>query len=223
VQAANRTQESALAGAESVHNVVQGMEGLRSNVQAGAKKIKNLGDRSMEISGIVGTIAKISEQTNMLALNAAIEAARAGEQGRGFSVVADEVRKLAERTATATQEISNLVAGIQAETAESVAAIEEQTRAVEEEAQIVSKAGEALIKIQGESTHSAELITDITVAAKSQVEVATRRRQVRRDGLEDRRRRQVERARQPRTGPIPRPQSPSASTKACRRFKLAKV
>ncbi|MCK6445536.1 MAG: methyl-accepting chemotaxis protein [Planctomycetes bacterium] len=173
VQAANRTQESALAGAESVHNVVQGMEGLRANVQAGAKKIKNLGDRSMEISGIVGTIAKISEQTNMLALNAAIEAARAGEQGRGFSVVADEVRKLAERTAVATQEISNLVAGIQAETAESVAAIEEQTRAVEEEAQIVSKAGDALVKIQGESTHSAELIGDITSAAKEQVEVAT--------------------------------------------------
>jgi methyl-accepting chemotaxis protein len=172
VQAANRTQESALAGAESVHNVVQGMEGLRANVQAGAKKIKNLGDRSMEISGIVGTIAKISEQTNMLALNAAIEAARAGEQGRGFSVVADEVRKLAERTASATQEISNLVAGIQAETAESVAAIEEQTHAVEEEAEVVSKAGEALVKIQGESTHSAELIGDITTAAKSQVLVA---------------------------------------------------
>src|SRR5690242_21608246 len=58
--------------------------------QSGAKKMKNLGDRSMEITSIVGTISRISEQTNMLALNAAIEGARAGEHGRGFRVVRSE-------------------------------------------------------------------------------------------------------------------------------------
>ena len=111
------------------------------NVQAGAKKMKSLGDRSMEITGIVGTISRISEQTNMLALNAAIEAARAGEHGRGFSVVAEEVRKLAERTASATQEIDKLVKAIHSETNETVAAIEQQTQVVEQESQLVSQAG----------------------------------------------------------------------------------
>src|SRR4029077_20388592 len=156
-------------GTASVQAVVRGMEGLRANVQAGAKKIKNLGDRSMEITGIVGTIAKISDQTNMLALNAAIEAARAGEHGRGFSVVADQVRQLAERTATATQEIESLVRLIQGETNESVEAIEQQTAVVEEESRIVSQAGEALLRIQEVSTHSAELIADINEIAKQQV------------------------------------------------------
>src|SRR5690242_21649462 len=76
--------------------------------QSGAKKMKNLGDRSMEITSIVGTISRISEQTNMLALNAAIEGARAGEHGRGFRVVAEEVRKLAERASSATKDIEKL-------------------------------------------------------------------------------------------------------------------
>jgi twitching motility protein PilJ len=167
--AARRTQESASSGATSVLDAVKGMEELRSKVQAGAKKIKNLGDRSMEITGIVGTITKISDQTNMLALNAAIEAARAGEHGRGFSVVADQVRQLAERTASATQEIEALVRLIQGETNESVEAIEQQTVVVEEESRIVSQAGEALRRITEVSTHSAELIADINEIAKDQV------------------------------------------------------
>ena len=170
--AAKRAQESALSGSDTVQNVVRGMEGLRANVQAGAKKIKNLGDRSMEITSIVGTIARISEQTNMLALNAAIEAARAGEHGRGFSVVADQVRQLAERTATATQEIEGLVRQIQSETNESVEAIEQQTEVVENESQVVGRAGEVLLQIREVSTQSAELVADISAISKAQVDGA---------------------------------------------------
>ena len=170
--AAQRTQVSAQQGADSVQNVISGMDSLRSLVQAGAKKIKSLGDRSMEINSIVGTITKISEQTNMLALNAAIEAARAGEQGRGFSVVADEVRKLAERTATATQEIDKLVRTIQSETTESVAAIERQTHVVEEEGRAVAAAGDALARIEETSSQSSDLVADIANIARTQVQGA---------------------------------------------------
>jgi methyl-accepting chemotaxis protein len=170
--AAKRTQESAHSGSDSVQNVVAGMDVLRANVQAGAKKVKILGDRSMEITAIVGTIAKIAEQTNMLALNAAIEAARAGEHGRGFSVVAEQVRLLAERAAAATQEIEKLVKTIQVETNESVQAIEQQTQVVEEEAGVVARAGDALVQIQEVSTQSAELVTDISQVARQQVESA---------------------------------------------------
>jgi methyl-accepting chemotaxis protein len=169
-EAAKRTQDSALEGSQGVQNVVAGMGTLRANVQAGAKKMKNLGDRSMEITGIVGTINRISEQTNMLALNAAIEAARAGEHGRGFSVVAEEVRKLAERTASATRDIDNLVRAIHSETTETVQAIEQQTQFVEQESALVSKAGESLAKIRQVSTESASLVENISTVAKTQVE-----------------------------------------------------
>jgi methyl-accepting chemotaxis protein len=165
--AAKRTEESAVEGARAVQDVISGMGALRSNVQAGAKKMKNLGDRSMEVTGIVATISRISDQTNMLALNAAIEAARAGEHGRGFSVVAEQVRKLAERTAAATQEIDKLVKAIQLETNETVGAIEQQTHVVEEESALVGRAGDSLARIRQVSSESAVLVTDITKIAEA--------------------------------------------------------
>jgi twitching motility protein PilJ len=170
--AAQRTASSAADGEKAVEDVIAGMEGLRSNVQAGAKKMKSLGDRSMEITAIVGTISRISEQTNMLALNAAIEAARAGEHGRGFSIVAEEVRKLAERTASATKEIEKLVKTIHSETSETVQAIEQQTQVVEQESKIVGDAGESLRRIRGVSNESAGLVASINEVARTQVEHA---------------------------------------------------
>jgi twitching motility protein PilJ len=168
--AAKRTQDSAHAGTQGVNNVIAGMGTLRSNVQAGAKKMKNLGDRSMEITGIVGTINRISEQTNMLALNAAIEAVRAGEHGRGFSIVAEQVRKLAERTAIATEEIEKLVKAIHNETTDTVEAIEQQTQFVEQESVLVGKAGESLAQISQVSTESADLVAQINDVTLKQVE-----------------------------------------------------
>lgn len=166
--AAKRTEASAKDGGVAVADVIQGMEGLRSKVQGGAKKVKSLGDRSMEITAIVATIARISEQTNMLALNAAIEAVRAGEHGHGFSIVADEVRKLAERTASATQEIERLVRTIQVETNESVEAIEQQTAVMEREVEVVGRAGEALSRIQSVSTETAKIVDTINRVSEEQ-------------------------------------------------------
>lgn len=169
-EAAKRTESSAIDGTKAVDDVISGMDQLRANVQSGTKKMKTLGERSMEITSIVNVINRISEQTNMLALNAAIEAARAGEHGRGFSVVAEEVRKLAERTAGATQEIDKLVKAIQSETNETVSAIEVQTEVVEKESAIVGQAGASLTRIKEVSTTSAGLVNEISKVAQKQVD-----------------------------------------------------
>ncbi len=116
-EAARRALDAAEQGNRAVRDTLEGMQRIRASVQATAKKIKSLGDRSLEISEIINVINDITEQTNLLALNAAIEAARAGDAGRGFAVVADEVRKLAEHSRSATKDIAAPDQGrVQAET-----------------------------------------------------------------------------------------------------------
>ncbi len=76
------------------------------------------------ISGILGEITFIADQTRLLALNAAIEAARAGEHGRGFAVVADEVTKLANRSGQAAVNIKKLVMDVQRESHQAMTEVE---------------------------------------------------------------------------------------------------
>ena len=77
-------------------------------------EVEALDEASAAVGEVIRIISGIADQTNLLALNATIEAARAGEPGKGFAVVASEVKDLARETATATQRVSDQIAGIQA-------------------------------------------------------------------------------------------------------------
>ena len=168
-EAARRALDAAEQGNRAVRDTLEGMQRIRASVQASSKKIKSLGDRSLEISEIINVINDITEQTNLLALNAAIEAARAGDAGRGFAVVADEVRKLAEHSRSATKDIAALIKAIQAETNEAVVVMEEGTREVETGASLADQAGKALEAISSVVRQSAELVQEISLASKQQV------------------------------------------------------
>ncbi len=159
-------------GAEAVRRTIQGMDTIREQIQETSKRIKRLGESSQEIGDIVELINDIADQTNILALNAAIQAAMAGEAGRGFAVVADEVQRLAERSGNATKQIEALVKTIQTDTNEAVISMEESTSGVVSGARLAESAGEALAEIENVSDQLADLIQNISDAARQQAEAS---------------------------------------------------
>jgi twitching motility protein PilJ len=170
-QSARVAQQSLAAaekGAQSVQNQIAGMNEIRTQIQDTSKRIKRLGESSLEIGEIVELISDITEQTNVLALNAAIQAASAGEAGRGFTVVAEEVQRLAERSGEATKQIEAIVKTIQADTQDAVAAMEKSTVGVVEGTKLSDAAGQALEEIRRVSRELAELIGGISAQTQKQ-------------------------------------------------------
>lgn len=169
---AERAVSIAGNGAKVVQNTIHGMDTIREQIQDTSKRIKRLGESSQEIGDIVSLINDIADQTNILALNAAIQASMAGDAGRGFAVVADEVQRLAERSAAATKQIEALVKTIQNDTNEAVISMEQTTSEVVRGARLAQDAGVALEEIENVSGSLAELIQNISNAARQQASSA---------------------------------------------------
>ena len=171
----NHAAEISEAVLRKAQQSIQGLEETRAQFEAiagtldGAGEVtRRLADRSANISSIVNVIREIAEQTNLLALNAAIEAARAGEQGRGFAVVADEVRKLAERTSSATQEIGQLLSGIQGEINQVVVAMQQGQEQMQTGQGLVGTARQLVEEIGGEARDSAQNVHSIADSTREQ-------------------------------------------------------
>ena len=161
-------------GGVAVQETVSTMRKVSQSVEAAALTIADLGTQSNQIGRIVGVINDITQQTNLLALNAAIEAARAGESGRGFAVVASEVRALAERTAQATDDIRNMIAGLQSGTDSAVATMQQSTTQVQLGMESASITGTSLKEIIEAVEQGSDGIVRVAAANKQQAAATDR-------------------------------------------------
>ena len=130
--------------------------------------ISKLGQSSAEIGEVIKVITSIAQQTNLLALNATIEAARAGDAGKGFAVVANEVKELAKETAKATEDISQKIEAIQADTKGAVGAIGEIGAVISQINDIQNTIASA---VEEQSATTTEISRSLAEAAKGAVEI----------------------------------------------------
>ena len=167
-QSADQATQMTDNALHTVNDTVKGMESIRETIAETEKRIKRLGERSQEISGIVNLINTISERTHVLALNASMQAAVAGEAGRGFAVVAEEVQRLAESSRNATQQIATLVGNIQLETNETINTVNQTIGQVVQGSEQAQKAGEQMRRTQEVTAQLVAQVYDIAQASEQQ-------------------------------------------------------
>ena len=171
-EAAVAADQQAREGDRVVNEAIAQIERLASEVGNSTDAMSHLKQESDKIGSVLDVIKSVAQQTNLLALNAAIEAARAGEAGRGFAVVADEVRSLAQRTQKSTEEIEELIVGLQSGT-QQVASIMDNSRSLTDSSvELTRRAGSSLENITRTVSAIQAMNQQIAAAAEQQSAVA---------------------------------------------------
>ncbi|MFK3797964.1 methyl-accepting chemotaxis protein [Pseudomonas sp. NPDC088444] len=170
-EAAVAADQQAREGDKVVSEAIAQIERLATEVGHSTEAMGELKRESDKIGSVLDVIKSVAQQTNLLALNAAIEAARAGEAGRGFAVVADEVRSLAQRTQKSTEEIEELIAGLQNGTQQVAAIMDNSRELTSSSVELTRRAGGALENIT--QTVSAIQAMNQQIAAAAEQQSAT--------------------------------------------------
>ncbi|MBF8673593.1 methyl-accepting chemotaxis protein [Pseudomonas fulva] len=171
-EAAVMADQQAREGDRVVSEAVAQIERLASEVANSSEAMSQLKGESDKIGSVLDVIKSVAQQTNLLALNAAIEAARAGEAGRGFAVVADEVRSLAQRTQHSTEEIEELIAGLQSGTQRAASVMDSSRQLTDSTVELTRRAGSSLENITRTVSSIQAMNQQIATAAEEQTAVA---------------------------------------------------
>ncbi len=164
--------EASELGIVAIEQTIEVMEQIKKSVDKSASVINKLEERAQHIGNILVVIDDVMRQTNLLALNASILAAQAGSEGKGFAVVAEEIKQLADRTATSTQQIAQLIQDVQTETKDAVVSAREGSKSAEEGVLRSMNARIPLKKILDSSKLSSDMSRHIEKSTLEQVKAA---------------------------------------------------
>jgi methyl-accepting chemotaxis protein WspA len=144
-EVADYTTNATADAQDKLRRMDQTMQQMVNATDSIGAKLAALSEKASNINGVLTTITKVADQTNILSLNAAIEAEKAGEAGRGFAVVATEIRRLADQTSVSTWDIEQMLKEMQSAVSASVMGMD--------------KFAEEIRRSVGEARHVAEQLS----------------------------------------------------------------
>ncbi|RPH44901.1 MAG: methyl-accepting chemotaxis protein [Burkholderiales bacterium] len=172
MESVNAVAGQAAQVAEGGRSLLEGMQGAMQQLQQGTVSISTrlgtIREKTSDISGVVTTITKIADQTNLLSINAAIEAEKAGDQGLGFMVLAREIRRLADQTAAATLDIEQMVRHMQSAVSAGVMEMDGFAAQVERGVGVTAQVGTQLGQIIGQVKALSERFDAVNHGMRSQ-------------------------------------------------------
>jgi methyl-accepting chemotaxis protein len=150
-----------------MHDTVQGICGtvsrnvlvaqqLENSTEESAKSVRMLvqavavlEEKSRNITDILASIQKVTEQTQLLSINASVEAARAGEAGKGFAEVAKQIRGLSDQSDASSDNVGQLLGEVQTQIKETVDDLHQVAERFEENARLAGEMHDVFSSIEG--------------------------------------------------------------------------
>ncbi len=160
-------------GKQDMENVANGMNDIVDSMKDMADAVTSVDEAAEKITEIIDLINSISAQTNLLSLNASIEAARAGEAGRGFAVVATEIGALAQNSASATNQIQEIIREMSARVQQLSQKSESNTELINSSAGAVNTAAATFKEITTELSEANNTLATMAQEMQKVNDVAT--------------------------------------------------
>ncbi len=165
---AQKTIGATRHGATVLQNSLDGIVQVRAQMTNCAQHFNQVDEHAREIGTAGQIVEALAKRTGVLALHASIQAANAGDAGRGVAVAVREVGVLAERSLETAKAIGELVNCTTTSTQAALSAMEKSTRGMSAGAGLIGAAAQALVEVEQELAHLAELIESISQTTETQ-------------------------------------------------------
>ncbi len=166
-----KAAQIAETGNKSINQLIDKSNKNKKIIQQTKTEMNKLQANFEEMTEIVGSIEKVSNQTALLALNASIEAARAGDAGRGFGVLAREIRDFSMDVDKLVDNINEVMDSVNSQINTTVERMDENVEIINEQDLRTENLGEDIAKLHSIVSENYQKIDNLKEDTKEVTEI----------------------------------------------------